>query len=90
MGIAMSLKEEMNQLVKTISSDDNAQFFPDGYVERILSTISKHLPEKKRKMSYVEVVKDFKLMEIATQNHGFNMAIDEVNKLLTTNKKEEV
>lgn len=90
----MSLKEELSQLVKTISSDDNAQFFPDGYVEWILSTISKHLPEKKKILEVPKPLEgiDQLWLEGRAQGvlSGYNLAIDQINKLLTTNKKGEV
>lgn len=53
-------------------------------IDELLTTISKHLPEKKIGRVYAET---------EWEHHGFenfDKAIDEVNKLLTTNKKEEV
>lgn len=81
-----SLKQEIEEILTTIVAPEHPWFNPDKAVtqatQSILQTIRKHLPEKKRKMSYAEAAKDFKLMEIATQNHGWNLAIDEITKVL--------
>lgn len=77
----MSLKEDLQEIVWSIDAkfDDNRPSCDSKYyINQILATISKHLPEKRQGLGH------------GLKSEGFNEAIDEVNKLLTTNKKGEV
>lgn len=54
-------------------------YFTDEQALRALhaATIAA-LPKEKRKMTYVDAMKDVKLWELATHNAGYNQAIDQM------------
>lgn len=76
----MSLKEDLREILDQVF-EFNTDYKQDEskYVDQILSTISKHLPEKKKHIDGVT--------HDITMKAGYNTAIDDFNKLLTTNKE---
>lgn len=86
----MSLREDLDILLKAYRKinlqdvDNPAQLVKNhqNTLQALLTTISKHLPEKYIIQS--ETDKEGRIYE-----GGYNFAIDEVNKLLTTQKGSE-
>lgn len=86
----MSLKEELQDIAEAWKPDlgdwISGDKFPDDMIEAILTTISKHLPEKK----YTKIIIPGVGAEATDEEYIYNQAIDEVNKLLTTNNGSDV
>lgn len=73
----MSLKEELREILDPVIDDFVQEDERISVVDQLLTTISKHLPEKKEAKAPYDILE----LEKAFQN-GRSQAIDEVNKLL--------
>jgi hypothetical protein len=63
--------------------------FNNSEINTILSLIASKMPEKKPKRSYAECCKDFRLMELALIESGFNQAIDSVKSILKGEERND-